>query len=210
MRDLKSIQLEYHQKPLEQDQLNPTPWGQLSQWFDDLEKEDVSYPNAAVLSTTNNENFPSSRVILVKEFDESGLVFFTDYESRKGQEILLNPQVSLLFFWKELDRQVRIQGKIEKISRKKSEAYFNSRPFGSQVSAYSSYQSKQVSKEELESKVQENSQAFKDQVPCPERWGGYLISFENAEFWQGRPSRLHDRFFYEREGEIWKISRLSP
>lgn len=210
MRDLKVIQLEYHQKPLEQGHLKPTPWEQLSQWFDDLEKEDISYPNAAVISTTSKDNFPSSRVILIKEFDKSGLVFFTDYESKKGQEIALNPQVSLLFFWKELDRQVRIQGKIRKISREKSEKYFHSRPHGSQISAYSSYQSKQISKEELESRVQENSETFNDQVPCPDRWGGYSISFESAEFWQGRPSRLHDRFFYERQGETWKISRLSP
>ena len=210
MKDLKSIQLEYHQKPLNEDDLNQTPWDQLTNWFDDLEKENITYPNAAILSTCDQAGKPSSRTILVKEFDQDGLVFFTDYESRKGKEIDNNPFVSLLFFWKELDRQVRVEGRIQKVSREKSEQYFNSRPMGSKISAYSSHQSQVVSKQILENKVKENQSKFGEEIPCPERWGGYLISFDKVEFWQGRPNRLHDRFLYERKGETWKISRLAP
>ena len=210
MKDLKSIQLEYHQKALEQKDLKPTPWDQLSIWFEDLEKEEITYPNAAFLSTSSKDGQPSSRTILIKEFNQEGLIFFTDYESRKGQEIDENPFVSLLFFWKELDRQVRIQGRIRKISREDSEKYFSSRPLGSKISAYSSHQSKKVSKQELEKSVEENHKNLGKNVPCPVRWGGYLISFDKAEFWQGRPNRLHDRFLFEKQGETWKISRLAP
>lgn len=210
MKDLKSIQLEYHQKPLDESQLAPTPWDQLTLWFDDIEKEEISYPNAAVLSTTSQDLTPSSRVVLIKEFNQDGLIFFTDYESRKGKELSNNPKASLLFFWKELDRQVRIVGGVEKISKEKSEAYFHSRPLGSQISAASSYQSQPVKKDDLEKRVQENQSKHSEKVPLPQRWGGYLIKFDMVEFWQGRPNRLHDRFQYERETSDWKITRLSP
>lgn len=210
MKDLKQIQLEYHQQPLDQNNLKPSPWEQLDFWFSDLEKEEVTYPNAAILSSVDSAGWPSSRTILVKGFSNEGILFFTDYESKKGRDISDNPKVSLTFFWKELDRQVRVQGIAQKISPEESEAYFQSRPLASQISALSSFQSQPVSKEELEDRVKKNSEVYKDVVPCPERWGGYRISFEQVEFWQGRPNRLHDRYLYTKDNGNWNIQRLSP
>lgn len=210
MKDLKEIQLEYHQQPLQQKDLSSKPWDQLENWFTDLEKENITYPNAAILGSVDSSGWPSSRTILVKGFSKEGILFFTDYESQKGKDIASNPKVSLTFFWKELDRQVRIQGMAEKTSFDESETYFQSRPLASQISAASSFQSNPVTKEELENRVKAYSERYQEKVPCPERWGGYRISFERVEFWQGRPNRLHDRYLYTKDNDTWNIQRLSP
>jgi pyridoxamine 5'-phosphate oxidase len=209
--DLKDIKLEYNREELNLDNLATTPFEQINKWFSQALKAEISYANAATLSTVSKNQIPSSRIVLIKEIKSSGITFFTNFESDKSQDISSNSTVSLLFFWKELDRQIRITGKASKVSREESKEYFASRPKDSQISALASHQSKPVSKESLYSKVSDLSTEYTDKiVPCPENWGGYLVSYEEIEIWQGRPNRLHDRFCYKSNGGSWKISRLSP
>jgi pyridoxamine 5'-phosphate oxidase len=169
---------------------------------------DLGFP----LSSTVDKGKPKSRIVLIKGIEDNGVVFYTNYESDKGVEMEHNPNVSICFFWSELERQVRIEGRAEKISREESKAYFESRPLMSQIGAWTSNQSEIIeNREQLEAKFEELKQRFADgEVPLPDYWGGYYVEPHRFEFWQGRASRLHDRICYEKDGESWNIFRLSP
>ena len=208
--DLKHIKLEYEREELERKNLTSSPFEMIQKWFDDAKKAEITYLNAANLATVNTKGVPSNRIILIKEMTEEGAIFFTDYSSDKAHHIETNPVASLCLFWKELDRQIRITGRAYKIPRDESEAYFHSRPKASQLSAYISSQSSVVDDHYLTQELTKATEAFKDKVvPCPEDWGGFIVKYEEVEFWQGRPNRLHDRFVYKFENN-WKIERLSP
>lgn len=168
--------------------------------------------NAMTLSTVDKDGRPSSRTVLLKSVDERGFIFFTNYDSRKGQELAENPHAALTFFWSELERQVCVAGTVTKLSAAKSEAYFKSRPRGSQIGAWASDQSQPVpDRAFLEAKWREMERKFPQDIPLPPNWGGFILKPERIEFWQGRPSRLHDRFCYTRQPDgSWKIERLSP
>ena len=205
--DLKNSRTEYEREELNQADLCASPIDELEKWLAEAQKI-TKYFNAATLSTVDEKGFPSSRIILAKDIKEGSLVFFTDYQSEKGKHLENNQNVSLLFFWPELDRQIRLKGIAQKLPRKESEAYFYSRPLESQISAMASRQSHPVKKEELYSRVQKIKET--NETACPETWGGYKITLNYFEFWQGRPNRLHDRFIYKMQQNDWEISRLSP
>ncbi|HVU06937.1 MAG TPA: pyridoxamine 5'-phosphate oxidase [Verrucomicrobiae bacterium] len=168
--------------------------------------------NAMTLATVDKNGIPSTRTVLLKGIDGRGFIFFTNHDSRKGRELTENPNAALTFFWPELERQVCVAGRVEKISREESAAYFHSRPRGSQLSAWASNQNDVVKdRAELETKWNEMEKRFPDEIPLPPNWGGFVLKLERIEFWQGRPSRLHDRFSYARQPDgSWKIERLSP
>lgn len=209
--NLKDIKLEYIREELHEKDLEATPLDQLKKWMNQAIKSEITYANAASLSTLTKDNYPSSRIVLIKEIAEEGPVFYTDYTGKKALEIIENRKVSLLFFWKELDRQIRLQGMATKIDPEKSEEYFLSRPYESQISAMASNQSSVITKEELERRVVELKDQYpQGSVPYPNNWGGYCVSIDSCEFWQGRPNRLHDRFLFKKEQKNWNISRLSP
>ena len=198
---------------LDRDDLNDDPIVQFEDWFRYACETVPMDPNAVVLSTVDKQMRPSSRTVLLKSFDEGGFVFYTNYESKKAAHIEENPNVSLLFFWSDAARQVKIRGKAERISAKESLAYFLSRPRGSQIGAWVSAQSSIISSRSLlENKFQEIKQKFRDkEVPLPSFWGGYRVVPEQIEFWQGRRNRLHDRFQYtKQDGGNWEVERLAP
>ena len=181
-------------------------------WFGEARNAEIKEPNAMILATANAGGAPSQRTVLLKGIGPDGFVFYTNYESRKGKEMAENSQVSVIFPWYTLERQVIISGVVHKVSMKESEAYFHSRPRGSQLGAWVSDQSEKIpSREFLEGKLKEAELAFENkEIPLPENWGGYRIVPSSFEFWQGRESRLHDRIFYEYEEGAWTLSRLSP
>ncbi|MEM9545050.1 MAG: pyridoxamine 5'-phosphate oxidase [Bacteroidota bacterium] len=182
-------------------------------WFQEAKEADILEPNAMALSTLGLDGTPQSRIVLLKGLEEEGFIFYTNYESDKGKEIAKNPNASLLFLWKSIQRQVRVSGTIEKVSREKSERYFHSRPKGSQVGAWVSPQSRVISdKEKLHKRKKELLKQYKDEdkLPLPDFWGGYILIPTKIEFWQGRPNRLHDRLRYTREEKDWKIERIAP
>ncbi len=188
-----------------------SPFDQFSEWFSTASKHQVIEINAAILSTSNQKGQPSSRIILIKEFNIDGFVFFTNYESQKGQDLQRNPKAALLFFWPCIKRQVRIQGNVEKISSKHSNDYFQSRPLESRISALASSQSKTVDLKNLQKKVKEIREIYIDNPPRPDYWGGYRLVPNLFEFWQEGKHRLHDRLVYSPKGrKNWKITRLSP
>jgi pyridoxamine 5'-phosphate oxidase len=208
---LKNMRLNYEQDQLLESNISNNPFVQFKFWFDLVQKADLTEPNAMTIATATKNGIPSVRMVLLKGFDETGFTFFTNYGSRKGKELLENPFASLLFWWGELERQVRIEGRIEKISRKESEEYFNVRPLKSRYGALASNQSVFVeSREVLEKKFSELEKQFGDNPPTPENWGGYKLIPSKFEFWQGRRDRLHDRICYEKDKDDWKIYRLQP
>jgi pyridoxamine 5'-phosphate oxidase len=212
-RKLAELRREYSLQELSETSVAADPFVQFADWFDEYLDSGPSEPNAFVLSTVASDGSPSSRVVLLKGFDPSGFVFFTNYESRKGRDLSGNPRVALQFFWPELERQVQIVGVAEKTSREESEAYFGSRPMASKLGAWASKQSEPLSsRKELDDRLEEIRTRFQgdDEIPCPPFWGGYRVVPTRFEFWQGRPSRLHDRIAYERDAEEWKIIRLYP
>jgi pyridoxamine 5'-phosphate oxidase len=211
-RDLGDYRREYALSGLSRKDLLADPIKQFKRWFEQAEQAELLDETAMVLTTVSAENKPSARVVLLKQFDEHGFVFFTNYESEKGQNIAQNPNVTLLFPWTSLERQVEISGKAEKIPTQESEAYFQSRPRDSQLGAWVSHQSKTIeNRHVLELRLQQYNEDFADrEIPLPEYWGGYRVIPERVEFWQGRTSRLHDRFEYVKSGNTWNISRLSP
>jgi len=187
------------------------PFEQFKVWFDDAVNFPMMEPNAMALSTVSSDGRPSSRIVLLKRYDENGFVFFTNYESRKGKELETNPYASLLFYWDKLERQIRIEGITEKISIEESDDYFQSRPYESRLGAWASKQSEVLpSRFTLIREVAKLLVKYPAKVPLPPFWGGYRLKPDMFEFWQGRPSRLHDRIRYSNRGGLWIIERLYP
>ncbi len=188
---------------------NPLPLFKL--WFDQAVRAECPEPNSMTLATADKAGNPSARIVLLKGADENGFSFFTNYESQKGKELAARPQAALLFHWHELERQIRIQGVVERISAAESDEYFHSRPFASRIGAWASPQSLAIpNREFLEEAEKHFKMEFGDTPPRPEHWGGYRLRPTEIEFWQGRPSRLHDRIHYKLDGSAWKVSRLAP
>jgi len=192
--------------------ISKDPLSQFTKWFETALEDDPSEANAMFLATSTKEGKPSLRTVLLKGYDAEGFLFFTNYESRKGKELMENPYASLLFFWKGLERQVRIEGSIEKVSKEISETYFHSRPFESQLAALSSDQSSVIPDRKcLEDKFNTLKEKFNgNEIPLPENWGGFRLVPDKIEFWQGRQNRLHDRILYSLRNGEWKIERLAP
>ncbi len=214
MNDIAAIRKEYRLQSLNETDAHPDPLHQFDRWWQDALRSRIDEVNAMTLVTATPEGKPSARIVLLKGFDEQGFTFFTNYESRKGQELLLNPQTALVFFWKELERQIRIEGTAEKLSADESDTYFNSRPADSRLGAWSSPQSTVIGNRDV---LEKNMQALKakysgDDIPRPPHWGGYRVVPSIIEFWQGRESRLHDRLQYKRDaGTVnWSRVRLAP
>lgn len=214
MKNIEDIRKDYQKGNLSEENVQENPLAEFAVWFDNALKNNKLEPNAMVLSTVSQTGQPSSRVILLKGLDETGFVFFTNYESRKGKELAESPFASLLFFWAELEQQIRIEGKVERVSEKESADYYHSRPRGSQIGAWASPQSQVIpNREYLEEKVEKLSEEFENQevIPYPNFWGGFRLVPHRMEFWQGRSSRLHDRILFEKdESGNWQRSRLAP
>ena len=211
--DLTKLRVEYKQRSLSEEDVDADPIAQLVLWLNEAVAAQAHEPNAMALATCTRDAIPSVRMVLLKEINQEGLSFFTNYDSRKGRELEANPQAAAVFFWPELERQVRVEGSVEHTSSAESDAYFRSRPPGSRIGAAASPQSQPVpSRHVLEQRAQELLNRYPDSnVPRPSNWGGYRLRPSRLEFWQGRPSRLHDRIEYIRHaGSNWQIRRLAP
>lgn len=211
--NIADIRKDYKMQSLSEADVAVTPKEQFDRWWSDAMKSDILEVNAMTLATVDKEGTPSARIVLLKGYDERGFVFFTNYNSAKGSELAHNSNACLVFFWKELERQVRITGVAEKISNEESIAYFNSRPDGSKIGAWASPQSLAVAgKAWLKETFDYYVERFKHgEIPKPPHWGGYRVKPVKAEFWQGRPSRMHDRILYTKQPDSnWKIERLAP
>jgi len=209
--DLHDIRDEYSKQELSRRQCDSNPIKQFEKWLGEAIEAKVHEPTAMNLATLNAQGKPSSRVVLLKEVNSQGFVFFTNYQSQKGQALAINPFAALNFFWPELERQVRVEGVVEKLSEAQSDDYFAGRPYTSRIGAWASEQSAVIkSKNTLLAKAALIAAKYPFNVPRPPHWGGYLVIPEMIEFWQGRPSRLHDRIRYRLENNLWIIERLSP
>ncbi len=210
---IADLRKDYFKGSLDEKDLHANPFKQFETWFQDARDAGVDEPNAMTLATATKDGKPSARIVLLKGLDERGFVFFTNYESRKGRELRENPNAALCFHWQKLERQVNIVGSVEKISTEDSEAYFNSRPLASRYGAWASRQSEPLeSKAALLARVAELALKYPiGNVPLPPFWGGFRVVPDELQFWQGQPSRLHDRFRYLKQTNgVWKIDRLSP
>ena len=202
---------DYANIPLRREDLDEDPIAQFDRWFEDAKAGVAVLPEALTLATTDEQGRPSARIVLLKGFDQSGFTFFTNYDSRKSRELAANPHAALVFWWPPLERQVRIEGTVSRVSESESNAYFATRPRGSQLGAWASNQSGTIEEGVLEERLSEIEKRFADsEVPRPPHWGGFRLRPEMIELWQGRPNRLHDRFRYLRTGDRWAIDRLAP
>ncbi len=203
---------EYTRQSLDISDVSPDPIQQFNQWFEEAKNAQLPEPNAMHLATASVDGRPSGRIVLLKGIENRQFLFYTNYQSQKGQQIAENPQAALTFFWGELERQVRIEGSIAKVDESTSTEYFHSRPRGSQIGAWVSPQSQAIENREVLSnrETQFTKQYAEQEVPKPQHWGGYAVTPHLVEFWQGRPSRLHDRILYQLERDRWKIHRLAP
>lgn len=209
---IADLRLNYTRQSLLEANIHPDPIQQFQAWFDQAVEANLLEPNAMTLATASPNGTPSARIVLLKGVDQRGFVFYTNYNSQKGQELAANPQAALVFLWGELERQVRVAGAVEKIADQETEAYFNSRPHSSQLGAWASDQSCVIpNREGLEQRLTDLTEQYQDQaVPRPLHWGGFRVIPQAIEFWQGRPSRLHDRLRYRLEADHWIVERLSP
>lgn len=209
---LHNIRTDYIKSALNEDQVDQDPVKQFIIWFNEALHAEVMEPNAMTMATATTDGQPNARTVLLKHIDDRGFVFFTNYDSQKGKEIAENKKVSLLFFWPELERQVRVQGTAEKISFEESETYFHSRPRGSQLGSLASHQSARIeNREVIEKKLTELEEKYKDsEIPLADFWGGYCVKPLQLEFWQGGSNRLHDRIVYKYDTHKWEIFRISP
>ncbi|MEO7311666.1 MAG: pyridoxamine 5'-phosphate oxidase [Chitinophagaceae bacterium] len=212
MDSIADIRKDYKLKSLSEADVASHPVSQFTAWWNEATNSLIDEVNAMTLATASTDGRPDARIVLLKGYDERGFVFFTNYESRKAAEMAANPFAALVFFWKELERQVRIEGTVAKISEAESEAYFHSRPLGSRIGAWASPQSKVIAgRELLEENVKQLEIKYSDgQIPRPAHWGGYIVQPTQVEFWQGRSSRLHDRIKYTPCKGQWLIERLAP
>ncbi|MEM7255971.1 MAG: pyridoxamine 5'-phosphate oxidase [Pseudomonadota bacterium] len=210
--DLHAERTEYRRAELHRADINSSPLEMFTLWLQDAQNSDIIDATAMTLATATATGMPSARIVLLKQYDDNGFCWYTGYESRKGQELADNPQASLLFFWSSLERQIRIEGTVEKVSAEQSDQYFKSRPEGSQYSAASSPQSQPVPSQDW--LLKRIAQLKESHPPAtlqrPDNWGGYRLRPRAFEFWQGRPSRSHDRFRYTRQDSTWQIDRLAP
>ncbi|WP_379091711.1 pyridoxamine 5'-phosphate oxidase [Pedobacter sp. UC225_65] len=209
---IQNLRQDYRAAELNESDVAKNPIKQFELWFADAMKAQLYEPNVMTLATADKSGKPNARIVLLKGFDENGFSFYTNYLSQKGKEMKKNPQACLVFFWAELERQVRIEGKVEKLDKEASEKYFHSRPKGSQIGAIASPQSQVIANRVLlETKVEELNQTYQDKtIPKPAHWGGYIVKPTSIEFWQGRSSRLHDRIKYDLINGKWQTTRLAP
>ena len=210
--DIAGIRQDYQLQSLMETDVTSNPLEQFNKWWSDAVKSKLEEVNAMTLATASTDAIPSARIVLLKGITEKGFVFFTNYESHKGKELAENPNACLVFFWKELERQVRITGTVEKVAAAESDEYFNSRPEGSRIGAWASPQSNVIASREI---IEDNTEKYKQQfaggnITRPPHWGGYIVKPSVMEFWQGRPNRLHDRIQYQLKDGSWNIERLAP
>ena len=211
MTKLADLRKSYMKGSLSEEDVQANPIDQFNIWFDQARHAELPEPNAMTVASVDANGKPSARVVLIKEVTQAGFVFFTNYESRKGQALTTNPHAALLFFWPELERQVRVEGSVEKLSDQESDDYFHSRPLDSRIGAWASPQSRVIKgRTELVTKAAEYALKFALNPPRPPHWGGFRVKPEVLEFWQGRPSRLHDRIQYLKDNDAWTIQRLAP
>ena len=210
--NLQNLRQDYRMASLSESDVAADPILQFQKWFSEAVNAKLYEPNVMTFATADSDGKPSARIVLLKGFDEQGFVFYTNYESKKAQDLVEDPQAALVFFWAELERQVRIEGIVSKVDKEISEAYFQSRPTGSQIGAIASAQSSVLTDRSiLEERVAELTAQYEGKtIPKPEHWGGYLVEPNHIEFWQGRSSRLHDRITYDYTDGSWKINRLAP
>jgi pyridoxamine 5'-phosphate oxidase len=214
MTDLENLRVEYGRVGLSEADVDADPIAQFARWFDEARASGIREPNAMTLATATRDGAPSARVVLLKGFDARGFVFFTSYESDKGRALADNARAALVFAWLDLERQIRIEGDVARVTREETEAYFRTRPRGSQIAACASAQSRPLaSRAALEARVVELTALYDGRdVPAPASWGGFRVAPSRIELWQGRPSRLHDRISYSRDApaSAWRIQRLAP
>ena len=207
----ESLRVSYEQGELNESDINHNPLDQFNKWLEEAIKNQVPEPNAMVLATVNKVGQPGARNVLLKSADDNGFIFFSNKNSDKASDLKQNPNCTLLFSWLNQHRQVIVKGKAEEISKEESNTYFQTRPYGSRISAWVSEQSQVIkNREELEIKVKEVMDKYPENVPMPDHWGGYLVKPESIEFWQGRPSRLHDRIRFTKKANTWAIERIAP
>lgn len=209
--DIADLRQEYMRAGLAEANADADPFAQFERWFEDALAAELPLANAMTLATVSAEGAPDARVVLLKGVEAGGFVFYTNYDSRKGRQLAARAEACLVFLWSPLERQVRIEGRVEKVSARDSDAYFASRPLGARLSAWASAQSEPIiDRRSLERSLTNMKNKFKDQPPRPPHWGGYRVIPVRIEFWQGRENRLHDRLLYRREQGAWKIERLAP
>ena len=213
MKNLNDVRENYTKAKLSKDDLAIDPIVQFERWYQELEKNDIIEPNAMTLASVSESGHPSARTVLLKGFSKDGFIFYTNYTSKKGQEVINNPQVALLFWWKEMERQIRIEGIAEKVTQETSRSYFQSRPRASQISAWASPQSQEINEAYLTEKRNQVEKEYEgvEKIPLPHFWGGFIVKPSLIEFWQGRRNRYHDRYQYTLSDDTtWNMTRLAP